>query len=54
MVPFTPERAAQEPGDYYSDISKIEAAVGWRPQTALAQGVARTIDFYRENKPHYW
>ncbi|MBI5231285.1 MAG: NAD-dependent epimerase/dehydratase family protein [Coriobacteriales bacterium] len=54
MVEFTPERAAQEPGDYYSDISKISRTVGWRPQTSLTDGIQRTIEFYRANKRHYW
>jgi len=54
MVPFTPERAAQEPGDYLSDISRIEAVTGWRPRTPLAQGIERTIEYYRRNKSWYW
>jgi UDP-glucose 4-epimerase len=54
FAPFTPERAAQEPGDFYSDIGRIRAAVGWEPKTALADGIRRTVDFYRANKAHYW
>lgn len=54
LVAFTPEREAQEPGDYYSDISKIGAACGWRPQVALHDGLARTVEFYRRNKERYW
>ncbi|HTY13177.1 MAG TPA: NAD-dependent epimerase/dehydratase family protein, partial [Candidatus Omnitrophota bacterium] len=53
-APFSPERAAQEPGDFYSDISKIKAATGWEPKTALKQGLAATIDYYRKNKERYW
>lgn len=51
---FTPERKAQEPGDFYSDISKIEKTVGWRPTTQLDLGVAKTVEFYREHKNLYW
>ena len=54
FAPFTPERAAQEPGDYYSDITRIRKTVCWEPQTPLEQGLGQTIDFYRENKKHYW
>jgi UDP-glucose 4-epimerase len=54
LVPFTPEREAQEPGDYYSDITKIGAACGWRPQVSLHDGLARTVEFYRRNKERYW
>lgn len=54
FAPFTPERAAQEPGDFYSDITKIKKIVGWQPKTSLEKGLERTIDYYREYKRHYW
>lgn len=54
FAPFTPERAAQEPGDFYSDITKIRTLVGWEPTTCLADGLAETVEFYRAHKCHYW
>ncbi|EFL50844.1 NAD-dependent epimerase/dehydratase [Solidesulfovibrio fructosivorans JJ]] len=54
FTPFSPERKAQEPGDFYTDISKINRVTGWRPSTALAGGVAETIAYYRENREYYW
>ena len=54
FAPFSPERQAQEPGDFYSDISKIKRLVGWEPRTPLAEGLRRTIDYYRANKVQYW
>jgi UDP-glucose 4-epimerase len=54
FAPFTQERAAQEPGDFYSDISKIQRIVGWEPTTPLREGVKQTIDYYRRNKAEYW
>lgn len=51
---FSPERKAQEPGDFYSDISKIRELVGWEPRTCLKDGLRRTVDFYRRYKQHYW
>lgn len=54
FAPFTPERAAQEPGDFYADISKIKRMVGWEPRFSLRDGLAETIHFYRENRKHYW
>jgi len=51
---FSPERKAQEPGDFYSDVSKIERIVGWRPTTNLEAGLAKTFEFYRKNRQHYW
>lgn len=51
---FTPERKAQEPGHFYSDISRIGALVGWRPTTSLGDGVRDTISYYRRNRERYW
>jgi UDP-glucose 4-epimerase len=54
FAPFTPERAVQEPGDFYSDISKARAVIGWEPKTDIREGIARTIEYYRKYKAHYW
>jgi UDP-glucose 4-epimerase len=51
---FTPERAAQEPGDFYSDISKIKQYTGWKPKVKLTEGLKQTIAYYAKNKQHYW
>lgn len=51
---FSPERKAQEPGDFYSDVSKIGRIIGWRPTTDLESGLAQTIEFYRKSRQHYW
>jgi UDP-glucose 4-epimerase len=54
FAPFSPERKAQEPGDFYSDISKIARIVGWRPRTSLVEGLQETVKFYRKHRSHYW
>lgn len=54
FAPFTPERKAQEPGDFYSDIGKIQRLVGWRPRTTLTEGLTRTVAYYRQWQTHYW
>jgi UDP-glucose 4-epimerase len=54
FAPFTAERKAQEPGDFYSDITKIRTLVGWAPRTPLETGLKKTLDYYREFKEHYW
>lgn len=51
---FSHERKLQEPGDFYSDISKIKELVGWEPRTSLREGVQKTIDYYRTHKTCYW
>ncbi len=53
-APFTPERAAQEPGDFYSDITKIRTMVGWEPRTGLEEGLRRTLEYYEANRQQYW
>jgi len=51
---FSPERKAQEPGDFVSDITKIRRLLGWEPKTNLREGLARTVDFYRERRAEYF
>jgi UDP-glucose 4-epimerase len=51
---FTPERRAQEPGDFVSDITKIRRLVGWEPKVSLRDGLARTADFYRQRGAEYF
>ena len=46
VEPFEPLR----PGDVRSstaDVSKLEAAFGWRPTRSLAEGLAETLAWYR-------
>ncbi|MDH5510807.1 MAG: SDR family NAD(P)-dependent oxidoreductase [Nitrospinota bacterium] len=54
LTPFSNERKAQEPGHFYSDISKIKKACGWVPSTSLQDGVAASLDYYKANKDKYW
>jgi len=51
---FTQERKEVEPGDYYTDISKIKRVIGWQPRTDLDEGLRKTIAFYRKHKKEYW
>ncbi|GFK93821.1 dTDP-L-rhamnose 4-epimerase [Fundidesulfovibrio magnetotacticus] len=53
-TPFSAERKAQEPGDFYSDITKIRTLTGWQPRVDLEEGVRRTLDYYRQHKARYW
>lgn len=54
FAPFTPERKAQEPGDFYSDITKINKVLGWRPCTNIERGIKITSDYYKKYKEYYW
>jgi UDP-glucose 4-epimerase len=53
FVPFPEERRAIDIGDYHADYSKAVRLLGWKPRIALAQGLKRTLDFYREFGEHY-
>ena len=53
-VPFPVERQLIDIGNSYSSFGKIEAALGWRPRTPLREGLARTVEFYRQHGAHYW
>jgi UDP-glucose 4-epimerase len=54
LAPFTEERKALEPGDYWTDIAKIRRLTGWEPRVELADGLERTIAYYRQHGRHYW
>ena len=54
IVPFPPERKAIDIGDYYSDFSKIRAAIGWNPRATLDDGLRRSLAYFAEHGDKYW
>jgi UDP-glucose 4-epimerase len=54
LGPFPQDRKAIDIGDYYADFSKFRNAVGWSPAVTLHDGLSRTLQYYRENRIHYW
>jgi UDP-glucose 4-epimerase len=52
-VPFPPERKRIDIGDFYADIRKVKAVLGWAPTVPLRRGLEETIAFYRRHKEHY-
>lgn len=54
LTPFSPERAAQEPGDFASDIGKVRQLTGWKPKTNLEKGLTQTITYYKKYRRFYW
>lgn len=54
LAPFSEERKAQEPGDFYSDVSRIGTRLGWRPRTELRLGLEETVDYYQTRRAAYW
>jgi UDP-glucose 4-epimerase len=54
LVPFPKERLRIDIGDYYGDYSKIRRALAWEPTVPLAEGLERSLAFYREHGARYW
>jgi len=53
LTPFPPERKKIDIGDFYADSGKIGRTLGWRPSTALRDGLTRSIEYYRQHQEHY-
>lgn len=54
VIPFPPDRKQIDIGDYYADYRLIRGKLGWQPRVALREGIARTLEFYREHREKYW
>lgn len=54
FAPVSEERKAQEPGDFYSDVTRIRDALGWEPTIELDEGLARTVAYYDDCRAAYW
>jgi UDP-glucose 4-epimerase len=50
---FPPERKRIDIGDYYADSRLIQETLGWKAQVPLREGLARTLEFYRNHLPRY-
>jgi UDP-glucose 4-epimerase len=53
LVPFPPERKRIDIGDFFADISKVRATLGWEPRRPLRDGLAETISYYRDHRDQY-
>jgi UDP-glucose 4-epimerase len=53
FVEWPPEKKRIDIGSFYSDSSKFQAAVGWKPRTDLREGLRTTVEFYRKHMSHY-
>ncbi len=53
IIGYTPEivRAPKRPGDIYLsyfNCAKAEQILGWKPQVTLDEGIAKTVEFFRQ------
>jgi UDP-glucose 4-epimerase len=53
-VPWPEERKTIEVGDVVTNFSKLTAHTGWKPTTTLAEGLQKTVAYYRLNRERYW
>jgi UDP-glucose 4-epimerase len=53
FIEFSKERAAQEVGDFYSDITKARRLLSWEPKTSLREGLRQHYEWLREHRAHY-
>jgi UDP-glucose 4-epimerase len=54
IVPFPEDRKKIDIGDFYSDYTKIEKELGWKPEISLEDGLKRTFDYYRKYRQYYY
>lgn len=49
-VPWPENYARFETGDFVADVAALTREIGYRPQTTLSDGLARTLAFFRLNE----
>ena len=50
---FPEDRKRIDIGSFYADYSAIRELTGWEPRVGVAEGLARTLAFYREHLHRY-
>ena len=52
-VGWPPDKKVIDIGSFYADSTRFMKATGWQPTLPLAEGLQRTIEFYRRHFPQY-
>lgn len=50
---FPSDRKRIDIGDYYADCGLVQRTLGWQPRVALADGLARTLQYYQKHLSQY-
>jgi UDP-glucose 4-epimerase len=53
-VPFPADRKMIDIGDYFSNFDLINQELGWAPLIHLADGLQKTVEYYRRFSKNYW
>ncbi len=53
MRDFPAERKRIDIGDYYADDTRFRDATGWRPTVSAAEGLRRSLDYFRAHLAEY-
>jgi UDP-glucose 4-epimerase len=53
FVDWPPEKKRIDIGSFYSDSTRFRTTTGWAPTVPLAEGLRRTLAFYREHYAEY-
>jgi nucleoside-diphosphate-sugar epimerase len=54
IVPFPAENKSIDIGSVYSSAAKFNFATGWKASVPIEEGLARTVEYYKRYKQHYW
>jgi UDP-glucose 4-epimerase len=54
ITPWPGDREAIETGDFVADTSRFREATGWQPRIEMEEGLARSVEYYRRHREHYW
>jgi UDP-glucose 4-epimerase len=53
FVEWPAEKKIIDIGSFYADSTLFKTRTGWQPRVGLAEGLRRTIDYYRPRMAHY-
>jgi len=53
VMEFPADRKRIDIGDFVTDDRRFRAMTGWKPHITLAEGLARSVDYYRRNAVSY-
>jgi UDP-glucose 4-epimerase len=53
FVDWPPDKKAIDIGSFYADSSRFTRETGWSPRVTLRDGLARSVEFYREHLHRY-